>query len=352
MAFEPFPDPEEEAERLRKRRRAWRLLGLGWLLLIVLGEWVAHAIVARPNRLLRRSPDPDVVYATEPGLWFGRTTYDLAHMPVFMIFDLLRDDSPLEGAQAPPGYVAYRIDQDGCRTAGSGNTPREADVVLSGSSNGFGILLPYESSLGHLLEGMLAGRDRPPRVANCSTVGHHLVPALRAMESQLPAKNGKVALFVVRPWHMYEQFDYTRVLKPRNELLRALVDRSYLARLIFYAASIQRTQFDAPLVSPEVLGEKLDRYRKVADAAGARSLFFLMFTGDETLDVTLRPLEPLLAERGFDSVRLWVPNDESLYIDPDRHWSHKGAQVTAAQMLPEVSRILDALVVEASEGGH
>lgn len=332
---------EPESAGGSRRRTAWRRARwvLLFALLLAFLELVARRYIARPNRLLTASSDPDLVYAMVPGTWFGRIKFDVWRLPVFMIFDLLRKGEPTDPAAPPPGWVVYRIDQDGCRQPAVGDISRDADVVFQGSSNGFGILLPYEDSVGAMLESTLRARGFVgARVANCGAVGYHVVPALRATEALIAAKHPKVAVFLVRPWHTLAQVDYTKVLVPEQPALRWLIDRSSFARVAFYVHKGYKNQWIDPPVAPEQLREKIARYASVADAAGVRTVVFLLYGRSKDEPAMLDPLVPLFEERGITVKHVDTPDGPpDLFIDPDHHWSAKGARVTTDTIVEAVA---------------
>jgi hypothetical protein len=311
-------------------------------MLLVL-ELLAGQFVARPNRILRPSRDPDLIYESTPGTWLGHATADVWRAPLYMVLDLINTDaiSHPTNAPPPPGYTLYRIDQAGCRAASTGPIAPTADVIILGSSQTFGLLVPAEDTVPAMLESSLRQRGfQGVRVGNCGVIGQHLVQTLRTAEIVRQAKRPRLVVTLVRPWHMTEQFDYTKVLAPPNRLLRVLVEHSNLARLIFYLRSFE--SFNKPLVPDAVIGAKLDRYLQSMAQDNVRSLFFLLDDGTRECAV-FDGLTAMLQQRGIPVERIWTPGgeDRSYFVDRDRHWSVRGATVTTAEMVTAVARELN-----------
>lgn len=333
------PTPPTAAPRGRRRRR-WPWFVAAFLLCL---ELLAGQFVARPNRVLRHSADPDMVYENTPGNWLGHTKYDVWRAPIYMVLDLLYAGPSQRTASPPPGYTLYRIDRDGCRAPSTGPIAPRNDVVVIGSSQAFGMLVPAEETLPFLLEGALRARGFPEaRVANCGVIGHHFIQSLRTAEVVRPSKQPKLVVLIVRPWHLLEQFDYTQVLSPQNRALRWAIDHSNLARLAYYVYRRETDQFDKPPVPAAVLEARIDRYLRDMSAHGARSVFFLLDSGDVE-GRGFDDLEAMLRRRGQPVARVQTPNHRNeLFIDHDQHWSARGAAWATAEMIDAVARELRA----------
>lgn len=333
----PAPKPPESP---RGRRRRWPWFAAAFLVFL---ELLAGQFVARPNRILRHSDDPDMVYENTPGNWLGHAKYDVWRAPLYMVLDLIYAGPSQNRAQAPPGYTLYRIDRDGCRAPSSGPIAPRNDVVVVGSSQAFGMLVPAEETLPFMLEGSLRARGfQGARVANCGVIGHHFIQSLRTAEVVQPSKQPKLLVMIVRPWHLLEQFDYTQVLVPQNRALRWTIDHSNLARLTYYLYRRERDQFAKPPVPAAVLEARIDRYLGQMNARGVRSLFFLVDSGDVE-GRGFDDLEAMLRRRGQPVARVVTPNGRNeLFIDHDQHWSARGAAWASSEMIDAVARELRA----------
>lgn len=328
----PDATPAKPGERARSR---WRSLAI-FLVGVVVIDLVAGYFVARPLGIIRRAADPDVVYENTPGDFWGRATYDVWKAPLYMIWDLARGSS----SQPRRNAVLYRIDRDGCRVPSAGSPAATADVLMVGSSQAFGMLLPAESSVPMMLERSLQGRGfRGVRVANCSVVGHRFLQTLKMVRRELPLKRPRLAVVLVRPWHMTEPFPYIEVMSPRNRVLNWLIHRSTLVRLGYYF-----TWHDSPQpnpLSPAAVAAGLDAYAR--ELGGVRSEFFLLDDGQPECDV-FDGLVVALRARGFGVHRIRTPSGpRDMFIDADRHWSVRGGQYTTAQLLDPVADALRAL---------
>ncbi len=318
-----------------KRRSRWRSLAI-FLVGVAVIDVAAGYFVARPLGIIRRSADPDIVYENTPGDFWGRTTSDVWKVPLYMIWDLARGSS----SQPRRNAVLYRIDRDGCRIPSEGDAPATADVLMVGSSQAFGMLLPAESSVPVMLERSLRGRGfSGVRVANCSVVGHRFLQSLKLLRHERPLKRPRVAVVLVRPWHMTVPFPYIEVMSPRNRALNWLIHRSTLVRLGYYY-----TWHDSPQPQPltqAAIEAGLDAYAR--ELEGVRSEFFLLDDGQPECDV-FNSLVPTLRARGFGVHRIQTPSGpRDMFIDADRHWSVRGGQYTTAQLLDPVARTLEAL---------
>lgn len=308
---------------------------------LVFFELLAGQYVARPNRILRPSRDPEMVYESTPGNWLGHAKYDVWRAPLYIVLDLLYSGSSRDAVSAPPGYTLYRIDPDGCRAPSTGPIPPRSDVVVLGSSQAFGMLVPAEESLPYLLEASLRARGHAGlSVASCGVIGHHLLQSLRTGERVRASKQPRLSVVVVRPWHLLEQFDYTQVLVPRNRALRWITDHSTLARLAYYIHRHENSQFDKPEVPAALLEARLDRYLAHMRDANVRSLFVLL---DDGYDV--RPkfdrVAAMLRQRGVPMVQVHTPiNHPEYFIDRDQHWSITGARWATSQVVDAVDREL------------
>ena len=329
---------DEATEKLRARRRArWRSLAI-FLAGVVAIDLAASHFVARPLGIIRRSSDPDVVYENTPGDFWGRATYDVWKAPLYMIWDLAR------GSPARPrrDAVLYRIDRDGCRVPSEASPAATAEVLMVGSSQAFGMLLPAESSVPVMLERSLRERGfGGVRVANCSVVGHRLLQTLKMVRRERPVKRPRLAVVLVRPWHMTEPFPYIEVMSPRNGVLNWLIHRSTLVRLGYYY-----TWHDSPQPRPlsrAALDAGLDAY--VRDLGEVRSEFFLLDDGQPECEV-FDGLTEALRARGLGVHRIQTPSGpREMFIDADRHWSVRGGRYTTAQLLDPVASALDAVGV-------
>ncbi len=324
----------------RGRRRRWPWFVGAFLIFL---ELLAGQFVARPNRILRHSADPDLVYENTPGNWLGHAKYDVWRAPLYMVLDLIYAGPSQNRAEAPPGYTLYRIDRDGCRVPSTGPIAPRNDVVVIGSSQAFGMLVPAEDTLPFMLEASLRARGfADSRVANCGVIGHHFIQSLRTAEVVRPSKQPKLFVVIVRPWHLLEQFDYTQVLTPQNRALRWTIDHSNLARLGYYLYRRERDQFNKPPIPAAVLEARIDRYLGDASAHGARSVFFLVDSGDVE-GGGFDALEAMLRRRGQPVSRVLTPNNRSdLFIDHDQHWSARGAAWATSEMIEAVARELRA----------
>ncbi|MFO0761394.1 MAG: hypothetical protein U0359_33255 [Byssovorax sp.] len=334
----------EEPSKPPPKKRRW-LRRLGWALGILLTlEFLAGRFVARPLKLIVRSPDPVLVYQNNPGIYLGHATYDVWSAPLYVVLDLMRTEADAVPAKPPPGYVLYRIDDDGCRAPTEGPLSHQADILFLGSSQAFGMLVSAEDSVPGVLERSLHEKGYPGiKVANCAVIGHRFVQTLMTTERAQKIKQPKLVVTIVRPWHMTEQFDYTDVLAPRNDTLRWLVDRSSLARLAHYANRVNSRPMRR--LSKEAIEAGLDAYKKQMDASGTRTVFFLLDDLDPDCSV-FDDLMPLLQQRGLGAIRLQIPSGpKDIFIDRDHHWSIKGSAMTADQLLDPVIKELEALGV-------
>ena len=128
---------------------------IAFAVLFVFLELVARQFIAGPNRIVRRSPDPEMVYETAPGTWLGHAKYDVWTAPIYMIWDVV-NAGPVALEKPPPlGYTIYRIDEDGCRITASAPERSDADVVVLGSSQSFGLFVPAEDTVAVMLENQL-----------------------------------------------------------------------------------------------------------------------------------------------------------------------------------------------------
>lgn len=321
----------------RPRGVWWRRLAV-FVVGVALLDILVGRYVARPLGIIRRSADPEIVYENTPGAFWGRTTYDVWRAPLYMVWDLAR----VGGARPPErGEVLYRIDDDGCRAPSTGPLTSTADVLVVGSSQGFGMLLPAEQSVPMLLERALRERGyRDARVANCSVVGHRFLQTLQTVRRTRPLKRPRVVVVLVRPWHMTAPFGYIEVMSPRNAALRWAMQRSSLVRLAYYYTWRDSPQPRA-LAMPEV-DARLDVYARELGAAGVRSEFFLLDDGTPDCAV-FDGLAASLRARGLGVQRVATPTSpREMFVDSDRHWSLRGGQYTTQQLLDPVSGALDA----------
>ncbi len=319
-------------------RHRWALTAVAAVVLI---EGITGQFVARPNRILHPSRDPDLVYENTPGSWLGHAKYDVWRAPLYMVLDLLYTGPSEHVERAPPGYTLYRIDRDGCRADSTGPLAPRDEVLVLGSSQAFGMLVPQERTYPHALESSLRTRGFAGlHVGNCGVIGHHFTQSLRTAEVLRAPKQPRLNVVLVRPWHLLEQFDYTQVLAPRNPALKALIDHSNTARLAYYVYRRQRDQFEALPVPTAVLAARLDRYAAAMSASGVRSVFFLL-DADDDQHGDLGRVEALLRERSLPVERFHAPADRpDLYIDHDRHWSPQGAAWAAEQTVTAIEREL------------
>jgi hypothetical protein len=341
--------PKETPKSEPKKRRWLRFL-LGFLGLLLVLELVAGRFVARPLKIIVRAPDPVLVYHNNPGSYLGHAKYDVWSAPLYIVLDLMRTESKGPPTEAPPGYVLYRIDDDGCRARSTGPVPPRADILFLGSSQAFGMLVSAEDSVPGVLEKSLhQGGFEGVDIANCAVIGHRFVQTLMTIERTEKLKLPKLVVTIVRPWHMTEQFDYTNVLAPRNETLNWFVERSSLVRLAHYY-NHTNSRAMAPL-RKEVIEASLDEYVKQMSPHGVRSLFFLL--DDHTPECAVfDDLVPMLEKRGLGVERIDTPSGpKDLFIDRDRHWSIKGSALTASQLYERVVRELEAAGVPRAKTG-
>jgi hypothetical protein len=326
------------------RRWRWPLraaLALGLL------ELLARQYVARPNRILRHSDDAEMVYENTPGTWLGHAKFDIWHAPIYMVLDLINLGPGEHKGPAPLGYTVYRIDDNGCRVPPEGPGIPTADVILLGSSQAFGLFVPEEDTVRAMLERSLGERGfQGVRVANCGVIGHHFIQSLRTAELVQKPKRPRLFVTLVRPWHMREQYDYTKTLYPENPVVGALTRASSLARAIYYVTRREPDQFNKPMILGAPLQEKLDIYTKAMNEDGTRSLFILL--EDKQSDCSMYDeLEAELKKRGLGVERVVTPTSpKDLFVDHDQHWSAKGSAVTTAQLLDFVVR--EMKVVQAT----
>lgn len=334
----PGPGPR------RARRLRW-LVALA--LCVIFLDLQAQHRLARPLGLIRHSADPEIIYENVPGSYVGRPTYDVWKAPLYMVWDMIRTDAAHPPARLPPGSTLYRIDRDGCRGASEGPLYARADVIVAGSSQAFGMLVSAENSVPGMLERSLRARGFGGlRVANCSVVGHRFRQTLRTVERAQRAKQPRLVVVLVRPWHLTEPFPYADVMAPRNRLHNWLIQHSGLARLAHFFAW-RNSPHPAPL-SRERVASGLDAYARDLGAAGVPSLFVLL--DDRAED---RPALDALAEqlraRGLGVERVRTPSGpDAMFIDHDRHWSVRGGAYTTAQLLDPVVRALEASGVAPS----
>lgn len=331
-----MPTPSVPSKVPPGRRRAWwRGLAI-FLLGAAVIDVAASRYIARPLGIIRRSADPEIVYENTPGDFWGRATYDVWKAPLYMIWDLVRTSTP---RRAERGQVLYRIDRDGCRTPSEGPGAAPYDVLMVGSSQAFGMLLPAEDSVPVMLERSLRARGfSASHVANCSVIGHRLLQTLKTIRRAERVKRPRLVVVLVRPWHMTEPFPYIEVMSPRNPVLRWLIGRSTLVRLGYYY-----TWHDSPQPRPLARAEVdagLDAY--VRDLDGVRSEFFLLDDGTPECAV-FDGLAASLRARGLGVHRIPTPSGpREMFIDADRHWSVRGGQYTSDQLLDPVARALSA----------
>jgi hypothetical protein len=329
-----------------KPPRTWRTR-LRWPIraLVVVGflELLARQYVARPNRILRHSSDPDMVYENTPGTWLGHAKYDIWTAPIYMVLDLINTGAEVH-SPAPVGYTIYKIDEDGCRVSPDVPTRKLADVVVLGSSQSFGLFVPHEETVTAMLQKSLENRGvSSAQVASCGVIGHHFMQTLRTAEIVHATKHPKLFAILVRPWHMLEQFDYTEVLNPSNPALKVLVEHSSLARFIFYVSRREPNQFKKPLVPGPELEARLDRYTRAMSTDGTRTVFYLL--DDKTSDsAPFEALGEMLKRKGFGVERIWTPSKgRDYFVDHDQHWNAKGAELTTGEMIDSVARELAAV---------
>lgn len=304
-------------------------------------ELLTGQFVARPNRILRHSTDPDMVYENTPGNWLGHAKYDVWRAPLYMVLDLIYAGPSQRVTRPPPGYTLYRLDHDGCRAPSDGPIAPRGEVTVIGSSQAFGMLVSAEETLPFMLESALRRRGFPGvSVANCGVIGHHFTQTLRTAEIIRPSKQPKLVVVLVRPWHLLEQFDYTQVLVPQNRALRWLIDHSNVARLGYYIHRRETDQFAKPAIPAAVLEARLDRYLRDMGAHGVRSLFFLVDSGDAE-GHGFDALEVMIRRRGAPVQRVNTPAGRGeLFIDHDQHWSARGAAWASGEMIDAVAREL------------
>ena len=322
----------------RARRRA---LGIATVLVLAIVEVFARYRLARPLGVIRHSSDAEMVYENVPGTFVGRPTYDVWKAPMFMIWDLARTTASPPPTELPPGSALYRIDSDGCRGPSAGPLDGPTDVVVAGSSQAFGMLLPEEDAVPGMLERSLRARGFPQlRVANCSVVGHRFLQSLRAAERAQAAKHASVAVLLVRPWHMTEPFPYADVMAPQNRLRFWAIQVSGIARLVHYL-SWRHSPYPVPL-TPERVAARLDVYARRMREAGVRSVFFLL--DDHTPDCAVFDgLVGQLRARGLAAERIDTPSGpREMFLDPDRHWSVRGGAYTTGEMVGPVQREIEA----------
>ena len=326
-----------------KRPPTWKTR-LRWPLraLVVLGllELLARQYVARPNRILRHSSDPDMVYENTPGTWLGHAKFDIWTAPIYMVLDIINAGAEVK-SPAPVGYTIYKIDEDGCRVSPDVPGHKISDVIVLGSSQSFGLFVPHEDTVTAMLQRSLEDRGvQGAQVASCGVIGHHFMQTLRTAEIVHASKHPKLIAVLVRPWHMLEQFDYTEVLSPSTPALKVLVDHSSLARIIFYISRREPNQFKKPLVPGPQLEERLDRYSRAMSADGTRTVFYLL--DDRTSDsAPFDALGEMLKRKGFGVERIWTPSKgRDYFVDHDQHWNAKGARLTTDEMLDSVAREL------------
>ena len=324
------------------RRRQLRTALAAALAALALLELLARQFVARPNRILRPSADPELVYESTPGNWLGHAKYDVWSAPVFMVLDLVNSRDHASPGAPPFGYTLYRIGEDGCRGPSEGPLDQPAEVVLLGSSQSFGLFVPAEQTVSALLEKELAAAGHPGvTVGNCGVVGHHFLATLRTAERLREVKRPELVVVLVRPWHLKTQVDYTRTLQPRNPWVRWGVERSSLLRLIWYLSNRERDQMDKPSFSDADLAARLRVYAERTRPAGVQTLF--LFLDDGRGDDAYRRLEAVLAQTGFPSQRIATPNGQQreYFVDRDEHFSLAGATLTAKEMVAPVLRELE-----------
>jgi hypothetical protein len=329
-----------------KRPPSWRTR-LRWPLraVVVLGflELVARQYVARPNRILRHSSDPEMVYENTPGTWLGHAKFDIWTAPIYMVLDLINTGADVK-SPAPVGYTIYKIDDDGCRISPDVPGHKLSDVVVLGSSQSFGLFVPQEDTVAAMLQRSLDDRRAPgapdAQVASCGVIGHHFMQTLRTAERVHETKHPELFAILVRPWHMLEQFDYTEVLNPSNPVMKVVVDHSSLARLIFYVSRREPNQFKKPVVPGPLLEERLDRYARAMSVDGTRTVFYLL--DDKTSDsAQFDGLSAMLKQKGFGVERIWTPSKgRDYFVDHDQHWNARGAELTTGEMIDSVAREL------------
>ena len=335
--------PEVQAEKPKKSARSRYYWPLRVVLVLGFLELFARQFVARPNRILRHSPDAEMVYENTPGNWLGHAKYDIWTAPIYMVLDLVNLGSAQHEGPPPVGYTLYRIDDDGCRVPSEGPSPKSFDVVVLGSSQAFGLFVPEEDTVSAMLERELRARSfKGAQVGNCGVIGHHFPQTLRTGERIRPNKAPKVIAVLVRPWHMRVQFDYTKVLDPDNAAMKWITRGSSLARVMYYYYRREPDQFEAGLVPDAVLEERLDHYVHEMSQSGVRTVFYLL--DDQAPDCAVfDTLGPMLQRKGFPVERVITPNGPNEYfVDHDHHWSAKGAAVMTSQMIDSVTRELEA----------
>jgi hypothetical protein len=231
----------------------------------------------------------------------------------------------------------YRIDDDGCRIPedAPAGSPETADAVFLGSSQSFGLFVPEDGTVVAILEKLLREKGfKGIRVANCGVMGHHFTQTLRAAEILTPHKRPKLNIVFVRPWHLREAFDYMEVVDPANPLLKWLIDRSNVARLLYYVALRQTNHTDSPPVSAARLNATVEQYVQDMNKQGVQSLFILVNDGTSETGL-LDNIEPILRQHHLPLERIIAPNsaNREYFVDHDGHWSQKGAAEAAAEIL-------------------
>jgi hypothetical protein len=284
-----------------------------------------------------------MVYENTPGTWLGHAKYDIWVAPIYMVLDIVNAGTEVR-SPPPLGYTIYKIDDEGCRVSAEAAAPPGADVVVLGSSQSFGLFVPQEDTVPAQLEKALGEHGLPGvHVGNCGVIGHHLLQTLRTGELRRASKHPRLNVVLVRPWHLREQVDYTKVISPTNAALRWAVHRSSLVRLSYYISRRDPNQFNKALVPTEVLEPRLDRYVREMAPSGVRTIFFLL--DDKSEECALfDPLSALLQRKGLRVERIATPKGgrNEYFVDHDEHWSGKGAALTASQMVDAVAKELGA----------
>ena len=303
------------------RKAAWKRGKRALFVLACLGiiEWGVQRVVGPASGFVRRSADPELGYELRRGTFQG------AGLPV------------------PTWEVPYRVDDNGCRIGLDELPSDEADVIVLGSSMGFGMYVTHEETISEVLERAVAARGlKGVRFANCSVPGYRVLATLRAAVVRRAMKP-KLVVSIMRPHQMRQAFPYGEVADPRSPVVTWMIKRSGLARLAWYLYWREPNSMRRPFVPDDELKAALARY--ATDMQGTRALFYLI---DDKVDpyTYYRELRFWLTEHGVRVEPLKFPklDDTRLFVDRQYHWSKEGAEMESALMI-------DALVEELRAAG-
>jgi hypothetical protein len=297
----------------RTRRRRWAGSIVAALLL---GEGLARYYISAPLDILRRSPDPALLFELKPGRYIS------------------------DGYFTRTDPVEYVVDQRGCRVGEADPLPVGPAVIFLGSSMVFGIGVDAHDMISEAARREV--RERRPGLdlipLSCSVPGYNLVQTLRYAELALERKEARAVALVVMPNHARVAYDWTRLV-PSSPTLHWLTAHSRLARLGYLYSAIQQTRdIRPPPIPADELRAALDRFAAAVHATSAQVQIFPVDTFDHP-DVDL---VAELAARGLPALTIQPPPAERPYVLSDgEHWSPEGVRFIVRQMAPALVALVE-----------